>query len=58
MPDIFKAENPAWKKRLPHSYGGRATLTRRRAPRAVFPADRRRVEPRVWAQPPACALVW
>jgi len=57
MPDIYN--RPKWKQNMPHNHEREVRhVTKHRAPRAVFPKTKRRVEPRVWAQASATALVW
>ena len=57
MPDIY--DRPKWKSNMPHSHERVVTHTsKHRAPRTVFPTTKRMVEPRVWSQASATALVW
>lgn len=57
MPDIYN--RPKWKSNMPHSHERVVSHnSKHRAPRAVFPTTKRLVEPRVWSQASASALVW
>ena len=57
MPDIYN--RPKWKVNMPHNHERVVKhVNKHRAPRTVFPTTKRRVEPRVWSQASATALIW